>query len=163
MKALTVHAPWAWLIVHGHKPIENREWAPPLSQLHVGHYFAIHQGKSWDQAGADLAKELGIDVPTREAMEAAGLLGAVVGVVRLAGFAKDPDKLFPDLAAMRWWAGPIAWILEEPRAIPPIPWRGFQKLWSVPSELWDQINRLLNAGDDLAARAGALHNVGPKL
>jgi hypothetical protein len=27
MKALSVRQPWAWLIVNGHKDIENRDWA----------------------------------------------------------------------------------------------------------------------------------------
>ena len=26
-KCLSVRQPWAWLIVHGHKPLENRSWA----------------------------------------------------------------------------------------------------------------------------------------
>ena len=26
MKALSIRQPWAWLIVNGHKDIENRQW-----------------------------------------------------------------------------------------------------------------------------------------
>jgi hypothetical protein len=26
MRALTIRQPWAWLIVHGHKDLENRTW-----------------------------------------------------------------------------------------------------------------------------------------
>jgi hypothetical protein len=26
MKALSIKQPWAWLIVNGHKDIENRDW-----------------------------------------------------------------------------------------------------------------------------------------
>src|SRR5438045_8559495 len=27
MKALSIRQPWAWLIVNGHKPVENRSWS----------------------------------------------------------------------------------------------------------------------------------------
>src|SRR6266849_1321212 len=30
MKALSVRQPWAWLIVNGHKDIENRDWETKL-------------------------------------------------------------------------------------------------------------------------------------
>ena len=29
MKALSIRQPWAWLIVCGHKPLENRSWPTP--------------------------------------------------------------------------------------------------------------------------------------
>lgn len=40
MRALTVRQPFAWAIAHGHKPVENRTWAPPLGA--VGERIAIH-------------------------------------------------------------------------------------------------------------------------
>ena len=40
MKALSVRQPWAWLIVNGHKDIENRTWAT----RHRGP-FLIHASK----------------------------------------------------------------------------------------------------------------------
>ena len=30
MKALSIRQPWAWLILHGGKDIENRTWATKL-------------------------------------------------------------------------------------------------------------------------------------
>jgi hypothetical protein len=27
MRTLSIRQPWAWLIVNGHKPVENRDWA----------------------------------------------------------------------------------------------------------------------------------------
>lgn len=43
MQALTIWQPWASLIVHGFKRIENRTWAPPADL--VGTTIAIHAGK----------------------------------------------------------------------------------------------------------------------
>src|SRR5690242_9094133 len=43
VKALTIHQPWAQLIVHEAKRWETRTWAPPRSLL--GQRFAVHAGQ----------------------------------------------------------------------------------------------------------------------
>lgn len=43
MRALTLHQPWATLIVLGYKTIETRSWAPPLKA--IGMRIAIHAGR----------------------------------------------------------------------------------------------------------------------
>ena len=50
MKALTLHAPWAWAICFLGKRVENRTWAPPSGM--IGKRFAIHAGsaKLWTLA-----------------------------------------------------------------------------------------------------------------
>lgn len=40
MKAITIKQPWAFLIVHGIKDIENRTWACP--EKYIGHRVLIH-------------------------------------------------------------------------------------------------------------------------
>lgn len=40
LKALSVRQPWAWLIVNGHKNIENRSWKP--SDKMIGQKIIIH-------------------------------------------------------------------------------------------------------------------------
>lgn len=40
MKALSFWQPWAWLIVNGHKDVENRSWKP--SEKRIGERFVIH-------------------------------------------------------------------------------------------------------------------------
>lgn len=42
MKAITIKQPWASLIVHGIKDIENRSWACPKKYL--GERVLIHAG-----------------------------------------------------------------------------------------------------------------------
>lgn len=50
MKALSVLQPWAWLLAHGHKDIENRVW-----RSNFAGEFVIHAGKRWDSENkADL-------------------------------------------------------------------------------------------------------------
>ena len=43
MKAISIRQPWAWLIVHGYKDVENRTWATK----HRGPIL-IHAGKTLD-------------------------------------------------------------------------------------------------------------------
>lgn len=48
MRALTLHAPWAWAICYLGKDIENRSWQPPATI--IGERIAIHAGgpAQWD-------------------------------------------------------------------------------------------------------------------
>ena len=45
-KAISIQQPWAWLIAHGYKDIENRDWATK----HRGGIF-IHASKKIDKEG----------------------------------------------------------------------------------------------------------------
>ena len=46
MKALSILQPWAWLIVSGHKNIENRSWPTNFRGE-----FLVHAGKGFDIDG----------------------------------------------------------------------------------------------------------------
>lgn len=120
---LTVMQPWAAAIVHGPKRIENRDWRPPAGM--IGNYIAIHAGKSydkrwetelfiWDQMDCNLSFEL------------ARVHSAIVGVARL--------KEVVESSGDGWFFGPFGWVLEDVRAIEPIPYSGKQGLWSIPPD-----------------------------
>ena len=49
-RALTVHAPWAWAIIHGGKDIENRSWCPPKWMLDQRIWIHCSQAKPKQQA-----------------------------------------------------------------------------------------------------------------
>lgn len=53
IRALTVRQPWATLIAAGRKTIETRRRAYSLL---IGTRLAIHAGKAWDDAGAQMAR-----------------------------------------------------------------------------------------------------------
>jgi hypothetical protein len=44
MKVLSIRQPWAFLIVNGHKNIENRDWLTAYRGP-----VLIHAGKQWDE------------------------------------------------------------------------------------------------------------------
>lgn len=46
MKTLSVRQPWAWLIAHRFKPLENRTWDTKVRGL-----ILIHSSKLFDKEG----------------------------------------------------------------------------------------------------------------
>lgn len=48
---LSVRQPWAWLLIHGHKPIENRNWRPYDGFLNSvsGTRLVIHAAKKFEE------------------------------------------------------------------------------------------------------------------
>lgn len=153
IRALTVIQPWAHLIVHGPKRVENRDWPP--HGMAAGDYLAIHAGKKVDAdcwAGAvdtalaaDLLGSLPLlddllKVPARQRgerfgqrrayVERACAYSAVVGVARLAGVERANPGGDP------WWFGSVGWRLEDVVAIEPVPCPGKQGLWELPPEVY---------------------------
>lgn len=122
MKALTVKQPWAWVIIHGGKNVENRsrptKYRGPLY---------IHAGQSWSKEGFDYMREAGIRIT-------GGLdSGMVIGTVDVidchhaddcgdtAGFCSD-------------WAMDhhYHWVLANPRPLAcPFPAKGKLGIWNL--------------------------------
>lgn len=130
MLALTVHQPWAHLIAHDTKRIENREWEPPREL--VGRHFAIHAAVEprTKKACAELADLAAENLVPLEDLA----YGAVVAVVRLAGVLRSEPPLSSPHSV--WWTGPVGWALDDVVALErPIPCKGQRKLWSMPEEI----------------------------
>lgn len=115
MKALTIWQPYAGLIVAGVKPVENRTWAPPCKP---GTRIAIHAGSKHD---------------TRMSPH-----GAILGVVTLYEVRRAPRG--KDL----WWVGPVGWYFRDPVAIEPVPCKGAQGLWNLPSDVDAAVSRAVS-------------------
>jgi hypothetical protein len=111
---LTVRQPWAWLIVAGHKPIENRDW----STNYRGRLY-IHAAQVVDDAAfawvAERFPELSLpfSMPT----------GAVIGHVQL----KDCVRK----SSSPWFRGKFGFTLAQPHELPtPVSMRGMPGLFS---------------------------------
>lgn len=120
MKAITLHQPWAWAIIHGPKRVENRKWRP-FSSL-IGKRILIHAGKTFDHQGYSWIRKNfpGLEIPAPKDF----VLGAILGSAKLAAV----ETAHP--GGDRWWFGPFGWRLEDVEAWPePVPCRGQQGLW----------------------------------
>ena len=119
MKALTIRQPWAWAIVAGHKPFENRSW----QTAHRGPLL-IHAAKKIIRSEYEdmlrFADEDGFEVPPIGALELGGVVGSV-NLVRIVTKANSP-----------WFGGPYGWQLTRPRILPFRPWMGQQGLFNIP-------------------------------
>ena len=76
MKALSVNQPWAWLIVKGYKPLENRDWDTKYRcriMIHAGK--RIDKNFDYDHWEKIIGREIPRDLPT----------GGIVGEVNIVG------------------------------------------------------------------------------
>ncbi len=88
LKALSIRQPWAWLIVHGTKRFENRDWKPrnpAMAWVGPGQKILIHAGKGMTHdeyaAAHSMAEERGLALPGFHELQCGGILG-VAEVVR---------------------------------------------------------------------------------
>ncbi|WP_193211437.1 ASCH domain-containing protein [Luteolibacter marinus] len=102
MKALSIRQPWAWLIVHGHKDIENRSW-----RTHFRGPVLIHASKGMTRdeyaIGHVLAEENGVTLPPFEDLPR----GGIVGQAEITGCV--------DRSPSPWFFGPVGFIMEMAR------------------------------------------------
>lgn len=70
MKALSINQPWAWSIVNGHKPLENRDWDTKYRG-----YFLVHAGKRIDHSAYEFLNDMGIFPPGPDEIETGGIVG----------------------------------------------------------------------------------------
>jgi hypothetical protein len=117
LPALSIQQPWAWAIMRGYKPVENRTWAPPAKI--IGRMIWVHAPKKVDSAGIKELKRLGCPgVPKHRDYVTSAILGAV-RVVKVIDHLNSP-----------WFSGPKGWILESPTGLPsPVEMPGKLKLW----------------------------------
>ena len=120
MKALCIRQPWAWLIVAGHKPIENRTWSTSFRGD-----LLIHAGKAFEtEASKSVAAEFPhLRGPMNRIYDTGGIVG-VATVVDVVTTSSSP-----------WFTGPFGLVLRNARPLPFTPLRGEQGLFDVDDEL----------------------------
>ena len=72
MRTLSIRQPWAWLIVHGHKDVENREWATDYRGPLLIHASKTAAKGEYAQQRDTIHEEMGILVPELEVIERGG-------------------------------------------------------------------------------------------
>jgi hypothetical protein len=119
--ALSVMQPWAWLIVHGHKDVENRTWRTS----HRGSRL-IHASLRVDRRGDRWIRHHfpQLALPPLERLPR----GGIVGQVSIA----DCVKPHPS----QWYAeGQWAFVLEAAKALPFYPLAGRRSFFGVDASV----------------------------
>ena len=123
LPCLSILQPYAWLIVHGHKDIENRMWSTGFRGR-----ILIHAGKAYTRARhavdvEDFAETHGIALPAFDDMPLGGIVGSatIVDCVR-----EHPSR----------WKVLDSWgfVLKDPRVRPFVPLRGQLGIFNVPAD-----------------------------
>ena len=121
MKVIVIRQPWAWLIVEGHKDIENRTWTPR------------YRGPLLIQASANLPAKRKLDEGRQYACKRGVVLpdefvtGGIVGIVQLDDCVTKSRS--------KWFHGPIGWRLSKPKKLPFIPLKGRLRLFDPPESI----------------------------
>lgn len=138
IKALTVHQPWAWLIMHGGKTIENRTWPTNHRGPLVIHASArrspleIESALIWVQrnieGGDDLVRRVPRAFPVPRLQ-----FGGFVGVVDLVDVRPTASRAAlegkPHVSNPWHIPGYYGWVLANPRPVEFAQWPGQQSLW----------------------------------
>lgn len=151
MKAISIKQPWASLIVHGIKDIENRTWKCP--EKYIGQRVLVHaSGKPLQCIGfldSILKNEHISALPKDKEFEAYGFeVGAIIGSVKIVGCTvnhssiwaeKTPDYVTGTPADVhKFVTGEKViynWILAEPILFEvPIPAKGKLSFWDAHVE-----------------------------
>jgi hypothetical protein len=125
---LSIQQPWTWLIVNGHKDIENRDWTTSYRGP-----LLIHAGKRVDESSFDAdgrlftdywrsryGDELVAGMPQqRQEYETGGIVG-IATVVDVVIRSESP-----------WFFGKHGWVLKDARTLPFVPYRGQLGLFRI--------------------------------
>jgi hypothetical protein len=139
MRALSVLQPWASLIIHGTKNIENRTWVCPPAV--IGQTIAIHTGLGFDHQARYALREHNLPVSDRDRLQASPAqhqFGVILGVAVVRG-------VVVDRTGNPWFEGPYGWVLSDVRPIEPFFVKGRQRLWFLTPAESEEVRRRLES------------------
>lgn len=124
LPALAVRQPWAWMIVHGGKDIENRTWFTRFRGPFLVHASACpnrtRAADEWSAAVRWVERHVGKETAAKVPPFFELQYGGIIGMAELVG-CKDA---LSDEARSPWFEGPWGFVLRAPKAIPFTPCRG---------------------------------------
>jgi hypothetical protein len=117
MKALSVRQPWAWLIVNGLKPVENRSWNTKFRGQVLIHAAKGMTRKEYDEAVKFCRFDCLLEmdhrkIPSYEKLER----GGIVGVTTITDCVSSHPSPF--------FSGPKGFVLEDSRPLEFTPIKG---------------------------------------
>lgn len=134
MICISIRQPWAWLIVHGYKPVENRTW--PTS---IRGDVLIHAAKGMTMAELEAAYEFiasrRIQIPETP-VPSQLQRGGIIGRAKLVDCVRRSDS--------PWFVGPFGHVFTDPKPLPFQPLKGMLGYFHV------EPGAFVPPGDELA-------------
>ena len=129
MKAISVKQPWASLIVHGIKDIENRTWVCP--QKYIGHRVLIHASLKganfWDSPEAGRVDEFLREISKSGTDWSNYPNGAIIGSVVFTDCVINHQSVWAE-------KGVFNWVISDPVLFnTPIQAKGKLGFWNFPN------------------------------
>ncbi len=116
MRALSIRQPFAWLVLHAGKDIENRDWSTKNPARRFRGTCFIHASLTLDPIDDDLRfwvkQTSGVHIPCPADLPR----GGIVGQVDIVDFVRQ--------SASPWFSGPCGLVLANATALPFVPCRG---------------------------------------
>jgi len=126
MYALSIRQPWAWLIVHGWKDIENRTWRTRVRGRLLIHAAKGMTNREYLDAIEFAHAACGVPIPSLPTHEQLHR-GAIIGSANLVDCVNHSDS--------PWFCGPMGFVLRDPAPlVRPVPFRGSLGMFDVPDE-----------------------------
>ena len=134
MKALSIRQPYAWLIVNGLKPLENRSWYTDLRGtilIHAPKQPALTKNE-YKKLRQAVYEDFGIWMPANlESLPYGGIVGKVDLVDCVDHVTDDADLIWHE-------PGSYAFVFANPQKLPFTPMPGQLKFFEVHSRLLRQ-------------------------
>ena len=125
--ALSIRQPWAWLIVNGHKDIENRDWPTNFRGRLLVHAGLTMTRTYYDQVVQELDGMglLPADLPAYYELQRGGF----VGWTRVVGCVQESNSKWKQ-------EGSWGFVLRDSHPIPFHPWKGKLQFFNVPNDVF---------------------------
>ena len=132
MKALSIRQPWATLILHGHKDIENRSWATRQRGPVLIHASKGMTRYEWEDAMTFAGPMLRAIYTLDEAFDELFAFknqqrGGIVGVMDIVDCVSSSES--------PWFMGDFGFVLANVRPLPFTPLNGSLGFFEVPDAL----------------------------
>ena len=115
LKALSIRQPWAWLITHGHKDVENRDWPTKFRGE-----FLVHASSRMTKADYEACVIFIAGIPRSWRLPAYDVLRKECGGI--VGSARVMDCV--DRADSPWFTGEYGFLLSDAKELPFRPCSG---------------------------------------
>jgi len=119
MRALSLHQPWAWALIHGGKDVENRSWPTRFRGP-----LLIHATKRFRPAEIEEALEAMapfVKGPLPSLDEIRKTTGGIIGRVEVVGCVTESES--------PWFFGPYGFVVDNPEPLPFHACPGARGLW----------------------------------